>query len=201
MPVSPTDAVHMLMQKDPHIIAAAVIRGKNEIIFSTDNWDISADLSRVVSSWIGQNAQFIMVSGVKYSILQCEPERLVATSIRGEGSIVAAKDDEHKLIAYLEPDGYAPGAAMDVQRTLTSMSSKTPYLDSNAQLGTDTPAAASATPSIDPQLKGEIESFLEWINDAEGLSGYINYYLQQNNAQIISELSKIYNELRQIFGV
>jgi hypothetical protein len=191
----------MLMQKDPHIIAAAVIRGKNEIIFSTDNWDISADLSRVVSSWIGQNAQFIMVSGVKYSILQCEPERLVATSIRGEGSIVAAKDDENKLIAYLEPDGYAPGAVMDVQRTLTSMSSKTPYLDSNTQLGTDTQAAASATPSIDPQLKGEIESFLEWINDAEGLSGYINYYLQQNNAQIISELSKIYNELRQIFGV
>ncbi|MFX1337577.1 MAG: profilin family protein [Promethearchaeota archaeon] len=201
MPVDPATAVYDLMQKDPHIIAAAVISGTNEIIYSTDNWDISADVGRVIASWVAQNAQFIMVSGVKYSMLQCEPERLVATSIRGEGSIVAAKDDEHKLIAYLEPDGYAPGAAMDVQRIITSMSSKTPYMGSNTQLGKTVPAAASATPSIDPQLKGEIEAFLEWIKDADGLSGYINYYLQQNNTQIISELSKIYSELRQIFGV
>ena len=42
---------------------------------------------------------------------------------------------------------------------------------------------------------------IDWIKDAEGLAGYISYYLQQNNAQIISELSKIYAELRQIFGV
>ena len=201
MPIDPQTAVYNLMQADPHIIAVAVLTGKSEIIYSTDNWDISADIGRVVSSWIGQNAQFIMVSGVKYSILQCEQERLVATSIRGEGSIVAAKDDEYKLIAYLEPDGYAPGAAMDVQRTLSSMSSKTPYLQSGTELGKSLPAAASATPSVDPQLKGEIEAFLEWIKDADGLSGYINYYLQQNNDQIITELSKIYNELRQIFGV
>jgi hypothetical protein len=201
MPVDPQTAVYNLMQADPHIIAVAVLTGKSEIIYSTDNWDISADIGRVVSSWIGQNAQFIMVSGVKYSILQCEQERLVATSIRGEGSIVAAKDDEYKLIAYLEPDGYAPGAAMDVQRTLSSMSSKGPYLQSETELGKTLPAAASATPSVDPQLKGEIEAFLEWIKDADGLSGYINYYLQQNNTQIITELSKIYNELRQIFGV
>lgn len=201
MPVDPQTAVYNLMQADPHIIAAAVLTGKSEIIYSTDNWDISADIGRVVSSWIGQNAQFIMVSGVKYSILQCEQERLVATSIRGEGSIVAAKDDEYKLIVYLEPDGYAPGAVMDVQRSLSSMSAKTTYLQSGTQIEKTLPAAASATPSVDPQLKGEIEAFLEWIKDADGLSGYINYYLQQNNAQIITELSKIYNELRQIFGV
>ena len=201
MPLDPQTAVYNLMQADPHIIAAAVIAGKSDIIYSTDNWDISADIGRVISSWIAQNAQFIMVSGIKYSILQCEPERLVATSIRGEGSIVAAKDDEHKLIAYLEPDGYAPGAAMDVQRTLSTMSSKTPYLGDEVQLGKTAPAAASTTPSIDPQLKGEIEAFLEWIKDADGLSGYINYYLQQSNAQIISALSQIYQELRNIFGV
>ena len=201
MPLDPQTAIYNLMQADPHIIAAAVIAGKSDIIYTTDNWDISADIGRVISSWIAQNAQFIMVSGVKYSILQCEQERLVATSIRGEGSIVAAKDDEYKLIAYLEPDGYAPGAAMDVQRTLSSMSSKGPYLQSETELGKTLPAAASATPSVDPQLKGEIEAFLEWIKDADGLSGYINYYLQQNNTQIITELSKIYNELRQIFGV
>ena len=201
MPIDPATAIYNLMQTDPNIIAATVLRGR-DVIYSTDNWDISGDVGRFVSSWVGQNAQFVMVSGVKYSILQCEQERLVAISMKGEGSICAAKDDEHKIICYLEPEGDARGAIMDVQRALGFMSSKSPYMDGNAQLGASsggaTPTAAS---NIDPQLKGEVQSFLEWIKDTEGLSGYINYYLQQNNAAIISELSKIYAELRQIFGV
>ncbi|MFX1308473.1 MAG: hypothetical protein ACFFB6_10840 [Promethearchaeota archaeon] len=211
MPVDPQTAIYNLMQADPNIIAAAVIKGK-EIIYTTDNWDISGDVDRVVSSWIGQNAQFIMVSGVKYSILQMESERLVAISLKGEGSICAAKDEEHKLICYLQPDGDARGAIMDVQRAIGSMSTQGPYLDNSVQMGqkasqmggatsTGVNSSVMADSSVDPQLKGEIQSFLEWIKDSEGLAGYINYYLQQNNAQIISELSKIYNELRQIFGV
>jgi len=101
---------------------------------------------------------------------------------------------------------------MDVQRALASLSSKGTYMDANAQLGGDQPqmaAAASTTGvapvsgggSVDPQLQGEIKAFLDWIKDSEGLVGYINYYLQQNDTNIISELSKIYSELRQIFGV
>ena len=204
MPIDPATAVYNLMQSDPNIIAAAVIQGK-QVIYTTDNWDISGDVDRVVSSWVGQNAQFIMVSGVKYSILQMEPERLVAISLKGEGSICAAKDDEHKLICYLQPDGDARGAIMDVQRAVSSMSAQGPYMEAGAQMGgaasAGTQASVGAVSSVDPQLKGEIQSFLDWIKDSEGLAGYINYYLQQNNAQIISELSKIYNELRQIFGV
>jgi len=211
MPVDPATVVYNLMQSDPNIIAAAVIKGKN-IIYTTDNWDISGDVDRVVSSWTGQNAQFIIVSGVKYSVLQMETERLVAISLKGEGSICAAKDEEHKLICYLQPDGDARGAIMDVQRAVGNMSTQGPYLDAGAQMGQKSAqmgggasvgvtASAGAVSGVDPQLKGEIQSFLDWIKDTEGLAGYINYYLQQNNTQIISELSKIYNELRQIFGV
>ena len=212
MPETPGAAVYNLMQSDPHIIAGAVLKGK-EIIYTTDNWDISADVSRIVSSWMGQNAQFIMVSGVKYSVLQMESERLVAMSYKGEGSIVAAKDDEHKLFIYLDPDGYALGAVMEVQRAVGSMSSQSVYMDTSAQLGKvsqiggASSAGGAAAPaagggvSVDPQLESEIKGFLDWIKDSEGLVGYLNYHLQQNNAQIISELSKIYGELRQIFGV
>ena len=215
MPVDAATAVYNLMQGDPSIIAGAVIVGK-EIIYTTDNWDISADVDIIVSSWIGQNARFIMVTGVKYSILQMEAERLVAMSMKGEGSIVAAKDDEHKLIVYVGPDGDGRGAAMEVQKALGTMSTGVSYMEQNAQLGQQSSqmgGAASvggtsvgATPAVggtnvDPQLQGEIKAFLDWIKDGEGLAGYISYYLQQNNAPIISELSKIYSELRQIFGV
>ncbi|MHA1914427.1 MAG: hypothetical protein ACW986_13205 [Promethearchaeota archaeon] len=205
MPVEPATAVHDLMQLDPHIIAAAVLKGK-KIVYTTDNWDISGDVDIVVSSWMGQNAKFIMVSGVKYSTLAIEADRLVAMSYKGEGYIVAAKDDEHALIAYLDPDGYGLGAAMDVQRAVGMMSSQGPYLSADTQIGQSTAQGGGASSiggssSIDPQLQEEIKSFLIWVKDGEGLAGYINYYLQQNNTQIISELSKIYNELRQIFGV
>ncbi len=211
MPVDPATAVKNLMQSDPNIIAAAVIKGK-EIIYTTDNWDISGDVDRVVSSWVGQNARFIMVSGVKYSTLQMESERLVAISLKGEGSICAAKDEEHKLLCYLQPDGDARGAVMEVQRALGTMSTTGPYMDASAQMGqnesqmggaspTGGATAVGGGPSIEPQLQSEIKAFLDWIKDGEGLAGYVSYYLQQNNAQIISDLSKIYNELRQIFGV
>jgi len=201
MPTDPATVVYNLLQKDPSIIAAAVVQGSDTILYSTDNWDISADVSRVVSSWNSLTAQFIKISGVKYSVLQCTSERIVATSIRGEGHILGAKDEEHKLIIYLEPDGEAMGATMDIARALSQLSSKQSYLDSNSQLGNTSKPSTSAGVKIDPQLKGEVQSFLEWIKDGEGLSGYINYYLQQNNTSIISELSKIYAELRQIFGV
>ena len=202
MPLDPPTAVYNLMQKDPSIIAAAVIKGSDTILYSTDNWDISPDIAKVISSWNSMNAQFIMISGVKYSILQCTTERLVATSIRGEGHILGAKDEEHKLLIYLEPDGEPMGATMDTARALSDMSSKSNYIDSNAELGNyGAKTTNQVNTNIDPNLRGEIQSFLDWVKDSEGLSGYINYYLQQNNTQIISELSKIYTELRLIFGV
>ncbi len=201
MPTDPATVIYNLIQKDPSIIAAAVVQGRDNILYSTDNWDISADVARVISSWNSLTAQFIMVSGVKYSVLQCTSERLVATSIKGEGHIIGAKDEEHKVIIYLEPDGEAMGAAMDTARAVSQLSPSQNYLDADSQLGGANSPSTTARANIDPQLKGEVQSFLEWIKDSEGLSGYINYYLQQNNSSIISEISKIYAELRQIFGV
>ena len=205
MPVEPETAAYDLMQSDPHIIAVAVLKGK-EIAYSTDNWDIRGDVDILVSSWAGLNTPFIMVSGVKYSTLTIEADRLVAMSYKGEGYIVAAKDDEHALIAYLDPDGYGLGAAMDVQRAVGTMSTQGPFINAETQMGQKSAqvgdlSSIEGSTSIDPQLQGEIKAFLDWIKEGEGLAGYVNYYLQQNNTQIISELSKIYNELRQIFGV
>lgn len=213
--MDPATAISQLMQDDPCIIAAAVIEGGSNIVYTTDNWDISGDVGRVISSWNSMTAQFIMISGVKYSMLAQTQEGFTATSIRGEGHIVGAKDDERKIIAYIEPDGNLLGAQMDVQRAIGDMGDKGGYIDANTQFGSNGQAmggsasaggggaapAAGGGGSVDPQLKGEIQALLDWIKDSEGLAGYIQYYLDQNNTQIISEMAKIYAELRQIFGV
>jgi hypothetical protein len=52
---------------------------------------------------------------------------------------------------------------------------------------------------VDPILKAEVEAFLEWIKNPEGLSGYITYYLQEGNPEVISQLAKYYNELYRLF--
>ncbi|MCP6719663.1 MAG: hypothetical protein KJI71_05620 [Patescibacteria group bacterium] len=71
MRIDPETAVSDIIHSNPNIIAAAVIKG-TQIIYSTDNWDISGDVDRYLSNWVGQNAQDIMISGVKYSILHME---------------------------------------------------------------------------------------------------------------------------------
>ncbi|TFF98627.1 MAG: hypothetical protein EU547_00905 [Promethearchaeota archaeon] len=196
----PETAIYKLMEKDPNIIAATVLQGKKEIIFQTDNWDITPDLDKLMSSWIGQNATFIKISGVKYSVLQSTEERLTATSVKGEGSIVGAKDDEHKIIAYVSPEGDMRGAMMDTARTLGEMSSKESYMDEDETLGDENPPKPQQS-GVDSEVEWEVKSFLKWIKDSEGLAGYVKYYLQQNDERIISELSKVYNNIRNILGV
>ncbi len=198
----PETAIFNLMEKDPTILAATVLQGKKEIIFQTDNWDITPDLDRVMSSWMGKNAAFIKISGVKYSVLQCTEERLAATSIKGEGSIVAAKDDEHKIIAYVSPDGDMRGAMMDTARSLGDMSSKEAYIGEDETLGDESPPQPQPKQSeMDSQIEWEVQSFLKWIKDNEGLAGYVKYYLQKNDQHVVSELSRVYNNIRSILGV
>ena len=194
--------INKLMQLVPSIYAVVIIEEENKIIFSTDNWDISEDVKNLCSSWNAMKAPFIIVSGVKYTMLECEIDSIVATSLRGEGHIVGVKDEERKFITYVEPNGDRKAVIVELSRILRTLSSKEPYMDLNAQFDDAyTAAGKKGADYINSELKNEIEGFLSWIKDPLGLSGYIDYYLQKNNDQIISELSKIYIELRQIFGV
>ena len=58
---------------------------------------------------------------------------------------------------------------------------------------------APTPPTIDPYLKAEIEGLLQWINNPQGLAGYIANVLQQNDQYRISKLAELYNELYQLF--
>ena len=90
-----------------------------------------------------------------------------------------------KIITYVEPNGDRKAAIVEISRTLAKMSPKKPPL---------------IIDNLDPRLRNEIETFLKWIKAPKGLSSYIKYYLEQNNTQIISELSKIYKELTEIIS-
>ena len=105
-----------LWNKNETVSAIAIMAGSNNsIIYQTDNWDLRYDLGNIMSTWNAQGGS-IEVLGVRYSTLQCTPERLVATNVRGQGHIVGAKDGKIIAVAYLLPDADVGGSYMDVAR-------------------------------------------------------------------------------------
>lgn len=194
--------VRNLMRKVPEINAVAIIKGQNEIVYSTENWNICADIQNLCSSWDSMKASFIVVFGIKFTMLQCEIDIMVATSLQEKGHIVGCKDAERRIITYITPEGDTKAAIIEISRILAEMSSKESRADQHIQSDSTHPTTEQRNiPLVNPQLKNEIEQFNKWIKSPKGFQGYINYYLQQNNARIISELARIYNELRKICGV
>ena len=189
-----------LMQLVPDIIALAIVDKDKNIAYSTDNWDISAELSNISLGWSTLKLPSINISGVKYITLQIEVDTLVATSVQGEGHIVGFKDEEWKIITYIVPEGDRKAAIVELSRVVRSLSSSDPYLSENTKLEAKYSLEGPAAALIDPELEKEIKSYLEWAKDDNGLPGYLTYYISQNDEKILSELAKFYYEFREIFG-
>jgi len=203
-------AVNNLFSNYPDAIAAAIIDGGGNIVYSTSNWDIKDDKDKLLNSWKSGNAQFVMLQGVKYSILQCVPERLIATNFSKQGHLIGAStpDQQYKMIVYISPDaqGWQHVAYPMVARAVAmlvgaSSISETASINVNAKQNSyNSQIVNSSGTNVDPVLKAEIESFLQWIRDPQGLAGYIEYYLSQNNYDIIQKLASVYNDFRRIFN-
>ena len=135
MSVNYEEIAKKLMESEPEITAVAVIENKEKVVYSSDTWDIKDDIHNIFEVWQSAYIQYITIYGIKYSVLQATPERLVATSIKGVGHIVGSKDDERILISFVEPHGNMLSSYMATARSLRQMSGKIPYLDEDAKLG------------------------------------------------------------------
>jgi small GTP-binding protein len=91
--------------ENSEIIAAALIRGHNNVVYSTDKWVISDELIKSLSDWNSIKTEFIKLSGVKYQILHSFPRQFVITPNKGETYIVGTKDRRETLLLYLKPKG------------------------------------------------------------------------------------------------
>lgn len=191
-----------LVQLVPDIIALAIIEGNSTIAYTTDNWDISAEILGISLAWNALKLPSVTISGVKYITLQLEVDTLVATSVQGEGHIVGFKDEDWKILTYVVPEGDRKVAIVELSRVVRSLSSPEPYLSEDVKLEAKFSLNQAATgANIDPELKKEIEVYLAWMNDENGLQGYLNYYLSKDDPKALSELAQIYYDFRQIFGV
>ena len=187
----------------------AIVSRSGKILYSTANWDIKKDIKELFSSWSSGAAQFVSVNGIRYSILQMEPERFIGTNLHKKGHLVGASTPEGDkyMIAHIKPKakGWFHMAYPAVARAaaMIERGSKSQFIETEVDLTSESEKSRGMLQKIeergvDNALKQEIRGFLDWIRNPQGLYGYISYCLQQNDYNKISQLAKIYDELYRI---
>jgi len=186
-----------------------VVSNKAKILYSTGKWNVSKDVKGVLASWGSGNAQFVNMNHIRYSVLQMQPERFIATNRQKKGHLVGSSIPgtdvyiiariKHKAKNWMHMayPAIARAAAM-MRKGSKSQFSETEVDDSDDNDLTDI-SSRLAQPSVDPYLKAEVEGFLEWIKNPQGLNSYLLQSLQENDPYRISKLAEIYNELYRIF--
>jgi hypothetical protein len=186
-----------------------VISSDAKILHSTANWKVSKDVKGVLASWSSGNAQFVNMNRIRYSVLQMQPERFIATNRQKKGHLVGSSipGTDVYIIAHIKHKAknwkhmaypaIARAAAM-MKKGSKSQFSETEVDDSDDNDLTDI-SNRLAQPSVDPHLKAEVEGFLEWIKNPQGLNSYLLHSLQENDPNRISKLAEIYDELYRIF--
>jgi hypothetical protein len=210
--------VDKLQKHYPDASQVAVIEKSGKVLHSRGKWDVKRDINGVLRNWESGNAQFVTLDGIRYSILQMEPERFIATNRSNKGHLIGASspDGNTLFIAHIKSKakGWFHMAYPAVARAAAMMKKKSESQfiktdvdlstvgESNvvkSPLGYGTSNILVQRPTIDPTLKAELDGFLQWINNPQGLSGYISYVLEQNDLDKISQLAQLYNEFYRIF--
>ncbi|MFX1493249.1 MAG: hypothetical protein ACFFBZ_03100 [Promethearchaeota archaeon] len=200
--------------------SVAIISNNGKLLYSTKNWNIKSDIKSLLSSWASGSAQSVTVNSIRYSIVQMEPERFIATNRHKKGHLIGATtpNGENYMVAHVKPKakGWFHLAYPAVARAAAMLKkgSKTEFIKTEIDFSKETKTGTaretsseqyatysypSTTPTINPMLRSEVEMFLEWIKNPEGLSAYISYYLQTNDSYYLSKLAEIYQELYRIF--
>ena len=208
--------INKLQKHYPDATDVVIVSNKGKVLFSTNKWDVKKDINDVLASWSSNTAQFVVLNGIRYSILQMEPERFIGTNRQKKGHLIgaASPDGDKYILAHIRPKakGWFHMAYPAVARAAAMLKkgSESKFIESEVETkkeeviesSTGQVAAyqvAPPQPSIDPYLKAEIEGFLQWINNPQGLLGYISQILQQNDQYRISKLAELYNELYHLF--
>ena len=191
------------------VIAAVVCRYNGEIIYTSSNWSVEqSDLAQAIKKWQAKS-QFLHFQERKYALLMNTPEYFSGVNFKDKDFLLGAgsldENDRYYVIGYAPAGVSGRNAYVDVVRAATQIKEGGTYIDESAKMGkydeSQVAGDASAAGGVmDNSLKQEIDGFISWIKDTNGLSGYIQYYLDQNDPVVLAKIAKAYNDFRRIFG-
>lgn len=106
------------------IQAFGVISASGQVLWQSNNWDLSADAASLVAAVSGRSPS-VTQNQVKYSTIRSSPESLVARSIAGHGILILAKIDDDKWVcAWASPDAAPDQIYVDVDRAARALKGK-----------------------------------------------------------------------------
>lgn len=198
--------------------SVAIISKSGKLLYCTKNWNIKGDISNLLSRWASGSAQSVSVDSIRYSIVQMEPERFIATNRHNKGHLIGATtpDGENCMVAHIRSKAKGwfhlaypavaraaamlkKGSASEFVKTEIDFSEEPTKGKIKKSEQYTTYGYTTSAPMMDLNLKAEIEAFLEWIKNPDGLRGYLSYYLQTNDQYFLSKLAEIYQDLYRIF--
>jgi hypothetical protein len=104
--------------------AFGVVTAGGNVLWQSNNWDLSADAAALVSS-ASSGAASVTQNQVKYSTLRTSPESLVARNVQGSGILILAKIDGDKwVVAWAAAEAAPDGVYVDVDRAAKSLKGK-----------------------------------------------------------------------------
>ena len=106
--------INYMQQVDNTIMAVSVIKNDGTVVVSTPNWTV---VGTEILGAVHSRPPSIVIQGVKYSTIQATEHHLVATNVRGQGSIViTAARDKGYVVAYVSPQGDVQGAYLEIAK-------------------------------------------------------------------------------------
>jgi hypothetical protein len=119
------DAYTMAYNSSGNMIQAfGVITESGQVLWQSNNWDLSADASGLISA-VKSRSPAITQNNVRYSTMRSTPESFVARNVQGNGILILAKIDGQKwVVAWSAPDAQPDGVYVDVDRAAKSLKGK-----------------------------------------------------------------------------
>ena len=201
------------------VTAGLVAKRSGQILYISSDWAVDEkDLKNCIDNW-QYRAKFVKLQGVKYSILLSQPEYFTAINPAEKSWLVGAcspeESGERYFVLGFAPAGTDDGknAYVDVGRAANRMKASGSYKATDESLGKYSAAdIATGKPWYDtfdddrprdPALRQEINAFLEWVQDANGLDAWIAHYLDINDPDwsIVARLAKTFKEIQQEFDL
>ncbi|MFX1374195.1 MAG: hypothetical protein ACFFA0_00135 [Promethearchaeota archaeon] len=104
------------LEANTKIASVAVISDSGDLIFQTENWDLTHHTTNILNIIKGESS--IILNNIEFSVVDSNPEGIIGTNDGGMGHILFAPFQGGILVSYVMPGG-DPTRALSFLGTFT----------------------------------------------------------------------------------
>ncbi len=101
-----------LTQADASVWGVSVLDSSGQIVYQTENWNITAEAQTIMR--LAEGTQAITISDVRYVVVENIPERIIATNVTGKGHLIVCPAGRGKIVCYINPAAGPRDALLNV---------------------------------------------------------------------------------------